>query len=36
MIAVMIRDYCGRVGVTIQEPHALVTKHQKSPRRNSK
>ena len=36
MIAVMIRDYCGRVGVTIQEQQALVTKHQKSPRRNSK
>ena len=36
MIAVMIRGYCGRVGVTIQEQQALVTKNQKSTRRKSK
>ena len=35
MIAVMIPDYCGRVGVTIQE-QALVTKNRKSTRRKSK
>ena len=32
MIAVMIRDYCGRVGVEIAEPQALPVK----PKRQSK
>ena len=32
MIAVMIRDYCGRVGVEIGEPQALPVK----PKRQSK
>jgi hypothetical protein len=36
MIAVMIRDYCGRVGVTIQEQQALIAEDQKLPRGNSK
>ena len=36
MIAVMIRDYCGRVGVTIQEQQPLIAKDQKSTRRKIK
>ncbi len=30
MIAVMIRDYCGRVGVEIAEPNAPIVDSQKS------
>ena len=30
MIAVMIRDYCGRVGVEIAEPNAPIVDRQKS------
>ncbi|MDP1997943.1 MAG: hypothetical protein Q8J90_12175, partial [Gallionella sp.] len=36
MIAVMIRDYCGRVGVTIKEQQPLIAKDQKSTRRKIK
>jgi hypothetical protein len=36
MIAVMIRDYCGRVGVEIAEPQPLPIKpkHQPKPRKS--
>lgn len=32
MIAVMIRDYCGRVGVEIQEPDAQPAKVKRRPK----
>jgi len=32
MIAVMIRDYCGRVGVEITEPQALPMKPKRQPK----
>ena len=36
MVEVLIRDYCGRNGITIQDSHALVGKNQKATRRSSK
>lgn len=36
MIAVMIRDYCGRVGVEIAEPGAPVVDRQKSAKSQKK
>ena len=32
MVAVMIRDYCGRVGVEIAEPQTLPVKSARTPR----
>ena len=36
MIAVMIRDYCGRVGVEIDEPSAPIFDSQKSAKAKKK
>ena len=36
MIEVLIRDYCGRNGITIQEPQALFGEVRKSPHGASK
>ena len=36
MIEVLIRDYCGRNGITIQEQQALFGEDRKSPRGTSK
>ena len=36
MIAVMIRDYCGRAGVEIQEPSAPIAESKPAPKTNKK
>ena len=36
MVEVLIRDYCGRNGITIQDSRTLDVKNQKTTRRSSK
>ena len=36
MVEVLIRDYCGRNGIAIQDSRALDVKNQKTTRRSSK